>query len=136
MTEWDNSHDWILLRHFSDEIELKVRFDEGRPSPAELVSLRKCVPTLRHEPPAELRDRIAAGGSVVLGTYEVMEGRHLERTLKSAGLGVVVIERSSVFLLPFDRTTRTALLIEDEIASAQLAEDMILAGVPVQDSIE
>ena len=57
--------------------------------------------------------------------------RDVARDLSTGGLQVEIDDVSRISYIPVDRTTGHALLIEDELEAAKVAESMIAAGVPV-----
>lgn len=65
-----------------------------------------------------------------------MLGRRLLENLNRAGLTTAVRNTSFVSYLPLDRTTNSAMLVEDDEEARELAERMIRAGVPVQEITE
>ncbi len=133
MPEWDRTHDWVLSRHYTERATLMVLFQGGRPSVSELATLRRCLPWLRHLAPVVLRDRIGQSGNLDLGEFDGREARRWQEDLKGAGLQVVIRDTSFTSYLPIDRTTGAALLVEDEEKARELVEEMMRAGVPVQD---
>ena len=85
--------------------------------------------TLGREPGHESR---GAGSRLELGKLPGPEARRLLDDLRRAGLRTELRNRSRVSYLPLDRTTGTALLVEDEAEAQRLVQDMIRAGVPVK----
>ena len=133
MVDWDRSHDWVLTCYESDRAELTVLFDQSQPSVHELVALRRCLPAFREVSPADARTRAAgARGRLELGELAGPEARRLLDELRRAGLRSELRNTSSVSYLPLDRTTGSALLVEDHTEAQRLAEQMIRAGVPVE----
>jgi hypothetical protein len=136
MLEWDRSHDWVVRRHFHDRAVVTVVFKNERPSIVELVSLRKCLGKFQHISPAVLRESIGRVKRLEIGEFEGIQVRLLVEKLESNALSVVVRSSSFVSYLPVDRTTNSALLVEDSKERNELAQDMINAGVPVEHSTD
>jgi hypothetical protein len=132
MLDWDRSHDWVLTCYESDRAELTVLFDRSLPSLHELVALRRCLPTFRQMSPADARARAGGGGRLELGELAGPEARLLLDKLRRAGLRTELRNTSNVSYLPLDRTTGSALLVEDHAEAKLLAEEMIRAGVPFE----
>jgi hypothetical protein len=132
MVDWDRSHDWVLTCYESDRAELTVLFDQSQPSVHELVALRRCLPAFREVSPADARTRAGAGGRLELGELAGPEARRLLDELRRAGMRTELRNTSTVSYLALDRTTGSALLVEDHAEAELLAEEMIRAGVPVE----
>jgi hypothetical protein len=136
MFEWDRSHDWVVQRYHSDRAELTVLFEVGRPSVRELAALRRCLPAIRDIPPSAARARSGHQGRLELGEMPGPEARRLLCELRRVGLRAELRVTSTVSYLPLDRTTGTALIVENDADATRLAEQMIQAGIPVQEIAE
>jgi hypothetical protein len=136
MFDWDRAHDWVLQRYASDRAELTVLFAGSRASLRELAALRRCLPGLRDQSPAVARARTGTEGRYELGELPGSEARRIRDMLKGAGLTVEFRNMSNVSYLPLDRTTGTALIVEDDAEMSLLAQQMIQAGVRVVDIAE
>jgi hypothetical protein len=134
--DWDRSHDWILLRRFHDRAMISVAFERGQPSVGELIALRKCLPQFRDMSPAALRDSAGSSGRLDLGEFDGILVRPLVEKLEREGLAVAVRKTSFISYLPLDRTTNSAMIVEDAGEAKELAERMIEAGIPIQDIVE
>ena len=137
MFEWDRSHNWVVHRFHLDRAELTVVFEAERPSLAELAVLRRCLPEFRNVPPATARDRAGKKGRLEFGELHGPESEAIARRRCGVrGCGSSSRDTSRVGYLPHDRTTGDALLIEDDEEGRRLIEQMIEAGVPVEDIYE
>ncbi|HSV53300.1 MAG TPA: hypothetical protein VLJ57_14375 [Burkholderiaceae bacterium] len=82
----------------------------------------------------ETLQRLAGRSTIELGVFEQHEGRRIVKALELQGL--VVEERASneVSYLPFNESTKMALLIdEDEELAAAVNQKALAAGVVVRD---
>lgn len=133
MLSWDRSHDWVVQRYYNDLTRVTIRFQHGEPSLGELAAIRRALPQFRDMPPAELRAVIRSAGSLALGKMPTRVALRIVEAARAAGLDVLAENVSFVSYLPYDRTTGCAWLIEDDAECRAVAEDMIAAGVPVQE---
>ena len=133
MLAWDDSHDWVLLRMRKEITRVTIRFDQERPSLAELAAVRRSLPQFRDSAPATLKEKIGDSGMLPLGAMPTVEARRLIEAVQSAGLQVVAESESFVGYLPQDRTAGSVLLIEDAAKSAEIMQAMMAAGIPVED---
>lgn len=131
MLSWDRSHEWIVVRCYNDLTRMTIRFERGSPTVAELFALRRCLTQFRDTPPAELRAAIGNAGSLPLGEMETREARRLVEAVRAAGLDVVAENTSFISYVPYDRTTNSVWIIEDDAEARSVAEAMIASGVPV-----
>jgi hypothetical protein len=133
MLTWDRSHDYVLQRYWNDLTRVTIRFRNSPPSVSQLVALRRCLPQFRDVAPASVRETIGDSQELSLGELPTPEARRLIQAAQANGLEVVAQSASFVSYLPFDRTTGCAWLIEDDAEAAAVAQEMLAAGVPVQD---
>ena len=131
--DWDRTHDWVLHRHWEYLTRVTIRFRTGKPSLAELVAVRRCLPQFRYMPPAAVRETIGDSGELSLGVFPTLEGISIVEAARVEGLEVVTAGASSVSYLPEDRTDGCLWVIEDEAESQAVAKSMLAAGIPVQD---
>lgn len=133
MAAWDQTHDWVLIRFFNDLTQVTIRFPNGKPTLAELVSIRRCLPQFRNMKPAALREAIGDSGKLPLGAMPTPDARKIIEAAQINGLEVVAESASYISYLPQDRTTGTVLLIEDALEAEAVAQSMLAAGVPIQE---
>jgi hypothetical protein len=133
MLDWDRSRDWVVQRCWHDLMRVTVRFRQARPSVAELVAFRRCLPQFRDEAPAALRARIGESGMFALGVMPTPEARRFVEAAEASGLQFVAESASFVSYLPIDRSSGCAWLIEDDTEAAAVALAMLRSGVPIQE---
>jgi hypothetical protein len=133
MVEWERNHDWVLHRVFHELTSLTIQFAVEKPSVKELIALRQCLPKFRDTPPAALRGMIGDSGTLDLGLLAERDARGIMKMLQAEGLKFVARDASTISYLPEDKTLKSVLLIEDDVEAARIAEEMLAAGVPVED---
>jgi hypothetical protein len=131
--DWDRTHDWVLHRHWDDLTRVTIRFPTGKPSLAELVAVRHCLPQFRYLAPAAVQETIGDRGELSLGVLPTSEANSIVEGAREEGLEVVTADASFVSYLPEDRTDGCVWVIEDEAQSQAVAKSMLAAGIPVQD---
>lgn len=135
MTDWNRSHDWEVRKSFQTRYRVTVCFEGLTPTAAELVAVRRCLPQSRNLPPAEFRRMIAQSGGLELEELGEIEFQWLKQRLEAEKVRYRVDREPCMSYLCVDRTTSTALLIEDCEESRRVAEEMIAMGfavVPVE----
>lgn len=135
MIDWNRSHDWEVRKSFQTRYRVRVCFEGALPTAAELVAVRRCLPQSRNLPPAEFRRTIAQSGGLELEELGEIEFQSLKQRLEAEKVRYRVDRESCTSYLCVDRTTSTALLIEDCEESRRVAEEMIAMGfavVPVE----
>jgi hypothetical protein len=133
MLTWDRSHDYVLHRLWNDLTRVTIRFRNSPPLVHELAALRRCLPQFRDMSPRCVRETIGASQELSFAEMPTPDARRLMEAAQAEGLEVVAQSASFVSYLPFDRTTGRAWLIEDGAEAAAVAQEMLAAGVPVQD---
>ena len=133
MLTWDRSHDYVLHRFWNDLTRVTIRFRNSPASVPELAALRRCVPQFRDMAPMSVRKTIGDSQELQLGELPTREARRLIEAAQAEGLEVIAESASFVSYLPFDRTTGCAWLIEDDADAAGVVQEMLAAGVLVED---
>ena len=113
MTCWERDHDWVVERTRHHQEQLSVSLPHGLDTTT-LQALRALWDEFRHTPPAALKSKLGDSKCVDLGTFDSIQARRITEQAATLGLATRSADRSFVSYLPFDRTTGTALLIEDE----------------------
>ena len=80
-----------------------------------------------------MREEFGSSPELSLGEIPTFEARPLIESLKAQGFEVAAQSRSFVSYLPIDQTTGCAWLIEEDAEVARVVEEMLAAGVSVQD---
>jgi hypothetical protein len=122
----------MVERSHVQEIGLVLVFHTVPPSIEELKRVRSLLPELSNATPVDLRQRIR-DGRLELGVRPALEARAIISRAQSLGLradSTTCLRTSYVFE---NRTTGAVLLVEDDAQAAQLANEMIAAGVPVRE---
>jgi hypothetical protein len=132
MTDWDRSHDWVLIKDTHYCIKIFIRFQKNIPSASELQAVRRCIPEWRNISVMGLLKLIIQDGYLV--SHDVLSSDAIKIILdaKKAGLNANLHYTCINSYLPIDRTTSTALLISDEFQSHRVTQAMIAAGVPIE----
>lgn len=130
---WNQSDNWEVQRIYTEQARLVAVLPPEGDRVRHVVALRRCVPQLRQERPAALLAQVAKCSEVDLGEMAGRWARQLAQRLEAEGLGVRVINTSYISYVPFNYTTNTVWLIEDDEAAERIAAEMIAHGVPVVD---
>lgn len=115
-------------------MRVTICFADSRPSLSEFAAVRRSLPEFRDAAPATLKEKIGESGTLQLGVMPTDEARKIVQELQSQGLRVVAEDASEVGYLPLDRTIGCAWLIENKVESEAIVQEMLAAGVPVQDA--
>lgn len=132
---WDGAQaGWVMLRIFRSTSSLTVSFGDNGATVKDVRALRATLPAFGSMTAQETLQRLAGRSTIELGVFEQHEGRRIVKALELQGL--VVEERASneVSYLPFNESTKMALLIdEDEELAAAVNQKALAAGVVVRD---
>ena len=129
---WNRTHDWIVERRYQHEIALVVIFNAAPPSIEELKLVRSLLPEFSNEPPGHLRQRIR-DGRLDIGVLSALAARAIITRAAALGLRVDSTASTRTSYVFEDRTAAAVLVVEDDGHAAQLASEMIAAGVPVRE---
>lgn len=130
--DWNRTHDWIVERRHEHEIVLAVIFSAAPPSIEELKLVRNLLPEFSSEPPGQVRQRIR-DGRLDLGVLSALDARAIITRAAALGLRVDSTVSTRTAYVFEDRTAAAVLVVEHDDQAAQLASEMIAAGVPVRD---
>ncbi len=134
MADWERSHDWVLIKYNRNYTRIIIHFQQDKPSIGELLAVRRCLPQFSHDSPAKIRTLIIEAGGLFLDEMLSSDAVRVMEGIKGQGLNISVESRSFASYLPIDRTTGSALLIEDEFKKCRVVEEMIAAGVPIENN--
>jgi hypothetical protein len=133
---WDGTEDWVLHAFYHSEVDLKIVFEGEHPSIQEIMAVRKLLEEYREIPVQKIKAQIGASKVLSLGKRSTFESQPLLQHAQEIGLTVVQLGASHTGYLPFNRTDKTALIIEDDELSERVAKKMLEAGVPVTEHTE
>ena len=129
---WDRSLHWVLVRTHHHQFDVSVVLDNPLSAP-ELAAIRKLSPDLQETPISELKSRLSGQTSFSLGTMNGQRCRDLDSVAQQLGLRLHTTNSSFTSYLPIDKTNDQMWLIEDEDEAKRIADEMIAAGIEVQD---
>lgn len=129
---WDRSLHWVLVRTRHHQFDVSVVLADPL-SAQELSAVRKLSPDLQETPISELKIRLSGQTSFNLGTMEGQRCRDLNSAAQKLGLRLNITNSSFTSYLPIDKTNNQAWLIEDDGEAKRIADEMIAAGVEIQD---
>lgn len=129
---WNRTHDWIVERRYEHEIALAVIFKTAPPSIEELKLVRRLVPEFSNGPPGQFRQRIR-DDRLDLGVLSALEARATITRAAALGLRIDSTASTRTTYVFEDRTVAAVHVVEDDDQAAQLASEMIAAGVPVRE---
>ncbi len=132
---WDGTEDWVLAKHVHRHRRLRIRFSGKRPTVSELSAIRKLLEHHRHVPPAELRSMIEDTGELDLGCIAPARATKVLDRANDLGLHITATDASVTSYLPINRTTKDALLIDDDELNETVVQEMLKRGVPVIDEM-
>ena len=132
---WDDSEDWVLSKHVHPTTRLKITFSDKRPTVSALSALRKLLEQHRHVPPAELRSMIEDTGELDLGCFAPARATKVVNRANDLGLHITATDASVTSYLPINRSTKDALLIDDDELNETVVQEMLKRGVPVIDEM-
>ena len=95
--------------------------------------LGRCFPALRSLSPLEIRARIDASGTIGLREMAVPEAATLATRLQQHGFECRREDGADIRELPLNRTWGMLWLLADPEAVEEIVQQMISAGVPVED---
>ncbi len=132
---WDGTEDWVLSKQVRQAKRLKITFSGKRPTASELSALRKVLEQHRHVPPAKIRSMIEDTGEMDLGCFAPARATEIVNGANKLGLDITVTDASVTSYLPINRTTKDALLIDDDELNEAVVQEMLKRGVPVIDEM-
>ena len=133
MSEWDRSHQYVLIRFVKEGTHLELRFTPGVASAVELIAIRKGLAEFRLVPPAALRELLGTSGRLDLGDHPRPAALERVTALRRHGLTVVATEFTRVDYLIYDKTIRCTILMEDPVDKSATVREMKASGIPVRD---
>jgi hypothetical protein len=131
--DWKKSGDWVVVRRRVSRRALAVLFVSDEPTISELVSLRRIAPELGATPAADIRRRVGTTGRFDLGEFGGIEARRIMDAANREGLTLHEEMLDRTELLPFNRESSAAWLIEDQDENRRVCLAMIDDGCPVQE---
>jgi hypothetical protein len=131
--DWDQSHEWVLLRLTTQAVELAIVFEQCPARAHELLRVRRAFPELRNVPPKALRARVSADGRLQLGSRDLTTAQELCSAATCEGVMFEQVDVSRTGYLPMDRTAGVVWLIEDPSKADRVTQEMLAAGVPVEE---
>ncbi len=132
---WDGTEDWVLSRHTHQGTRLKIKCSGKRPTASELLAIRKLLEQHRHVPPTELRSMIEDTGEWDLGCFAAARATEVINRANDLGLHIPATDASVTSYLPINRTTKDAMLIDDDELNEKVVQEMLKRGVPVIDEM-
>ncbi len=132
---WDGSEDWVLSKHVHQGTRLKIKCSGKRPTVSELLAIRRLLEQQRHVPPAELRSMIKDTGELDLGNIAPARATEVVNRANDLGLHIIATDASVTSYLPINRTTKDAMLIDDDELNERVVQEMLKRGVPVIDEM-
>lgn len=133
MSDWDRSHEYVLVRFVKERAHLELHFTPGAASSADLIAIRKGLPEFRHVSPAALRKHLGTSGHLDLGDHPRSVALERMAVLRQQGLTVSATEFTRVDHLIYDKTIRGVILIEDSVEKEEVVREMMAAGMPIRD---
>ncbi len=128
---WRDGADWVLLASYYSQARITVDLG-STPTPSQLIALRRALPEYRNTPPAQVKALLAAnGGKLNLGVLGGIEAWAVYERLSANHISASLEDESGTHYLPFDRTSQTAMLIEDWGSPDEIIQEMINDGVTI-----
>lgn len=132
---WDGSQaGWVLLRLLRSTSSLTVSFPDGSASVKDARALRATLPEFGSFTAQDTLRRLAGRPTVELGSFEQREARRIVKALEAQGLTVKESALNEVCYIPFNESTKSILLIdEDEELAAAVEQKALASGVRTRD---
>jgi hypothetical protein len=130
---WDGSDPaWCLVATHGHERRIVLQFGPSGPSVRDVAGMREVFDELQGQTADVVWAAARGKETVTLDGLSPMDTPRLTQAARARGLRVEVHRTDTVSHLPYNDTTRAALVIEDDGLAAAVANRMLLAGVRVR----
>jgi len=137
---WDGSENWELNAFHRLQSELEIVFEGARPTPREILALRKLLPAYGDLPMQELKAKIGDSPRLALGEYRNSRAQQLLEAAQRLGLSINATDTSRTsylaILVDEEEDGHLASVIEDDELAERITHRMLAAGVPVTERYE
>jgi len=141
---WDGSENWELHAFHYSQSELEIVFEGARPTPREILALRKLLYEYGNLPMQELKASIGDLPRLKIGNYRNSRAQKLQVEAQRLGLSIYATDTSRTGYLPIftgksditGLSVSEALVIENNELAERVTKRMRAAGVPVTESYQ
>jgi hypothetical protein len=129
---WDGTEaGWVLLRINRWTVSLSVVFADEGSTAADVKALRRAIPSLGALSAADALASLRGRQRVELGEFEAREARRVAGACRKAGLVVLEEAQDRSGYVPFNESTNSGLVIEDDALHEAVMEAALQHGVAV-----
>lgn len=133
MKEVIDSAEWVVQRIRHDRRRLTVILSVSDAPAPWIAMLRRLVPELVSQAPANLLDQVRQNGQIELGVMTGRDAYRINKSLRSNGFEVTIEDASDVVLFPVNRAKGFATIIENTTESDAFCRELIANGAPIQE---